>query len=93
MQIDRVDQLFKSGEINQFQFEAYCTFMGDTISQNFFKNRVDALIMEEVPALGEYACSYYVGRVSIWREIKEVIYGVNHLLEGRNYDGSSRNTE
>lgn len=88
--MDEVINLFKEGKLGDYEFRTYVMFMGDDMAKQYLAKALDAIIMETPAAVGEYACSYYAGRVSVWREIKEVINGVNNLLEGKNYDGSSR---
>lgn len=88
--IDKVGELFQQGEIEEYHYHTYMVFMASDLGQGYLKNALDSILMEEPPPVGEYAFSYYSGRISVWREIKSVITGIHNLLDGRNYDGTSR---
>jgi hypothetical protein len=84
MNVDRVDELYKVGEINIFEYQAYYTFMSMQISINFLDNACENVFLEPVATSGEHACSYQIGRISVWAEIKRAINRVNQLLiEGK----------
>lgn len=93
MVLEQVDNLLREGLIDEWMYHTYVTFMADEFSQGYLQNSIDSIFMEKPPAVGEFGFSYYAGRLSVWREIRECIVGINNLLKGLNYDGSSKRTE
>ena len=90
MMLEAVGALYKEGKITDYHYHTYMLFMGSDLGQGYLKNSLDSILMEEPPGVGEYAFSYYGGRISVWREIKSVITGIHNLLDGKNYDGTDR---
>lgn len=91
--IEKASEIYREGKINDLEFHTYALFMGSDLGQGYLKNALESILMEEPPGVGEYAFSYYSGRISVWRQIKTIINGINNLLDGKNYDGSSDGNE
>lgn len=93
MDQDALDGLLKEGFIDPWTYQTYCLYMGDEFAAGYLKNSIESVYAEEPPLQLEHSFAYQAGRISIWRDVRKAIVGVNNLLQGKNYDGTDRHIE
>lgn len=77
----KIEEFYKSGKINQVEFQVYSLFVLSPLGHNFLKFMFESVLMEEVIDCNQANFAWIDGRRSVWRDLKHMINKVDKILE------------
>lgn len=76
-----LDDLYKTKRISRWEYRTYLVFAGDDVGQEYLKETIDMMFMEEPQVMSAESITFSDGRRSVWRDIKRIIESVKKKME------------